>query len=136
MKNNNQKKHSSKVYEIYNYLKENAVGYENRKLSYEIMKQFEIKTNVELRHYIQEIRNSETLQKIICSEASQNGGYWVATNYEEVEATLKQLYKRAMNMLKTYSVIKNKAKLNNQLRMKFTKYEKDIYESIMKEDEN
>ena len=99
---------------------------------YLISKQFHnIKSNEVLRSYIQEIRASETLQKIICSEPSQTGGYWIPTNDEEVEKTLKHLYGRAINMLKTYSTIKKKCNMNNQLRLKISKYEKDIFESIM-----
>lgn len=119
------------AYAIYDFLKENAVGYENRIKSYELMQLFNIKSNEVLRSYIQEIRASETLQKIICSEPSQTGGYWIPTNDEEVEKTLKHLYGRAINMLKTYSTIKKKCNMNNQLRLKLSKYEKDIFESIM-----
>ena len=95
------------------------------------MKAFDINTNETLRTYIQEIRESDTLQKIVCSEASVTGGYWIATNEDEVYQTLQHLYNRSMKMLHTYSIIKRKCRLNNQMRMKLNKYEKDIYESIM-----
>lgn len=119
------------AYKIYTYLKENAVGYDNRIKSNELMRIFDINTNETLRTYIQEIRESDTLQKIVCSEASVTGGYWIATNEDEVYQTLQHLYKRSMKMLHTYSIIKRKCRLNNQMRMKLNKYEKDIYESIM-----
>lgn len=120
-------------YRIYDFMKKEAVGYSKRIKSGILMKKFNINDNKSLRSYIEEIRKSEVLQKIICSEAGSCGGYWIATNEEEVEQTLEHLYKRAMEMLKTYSKIKNKSKLNKQYRMKLSKYEKDIYESIMEE---
>ena len=122
------------TYKIYDYLKKNAVGYKNRVKSDIIMKEFEIADNKTLRKYIQEIRESEILTKIVCSEAGNKGGYWLATNNEDIEKTLTHLYRRSMEMLKNYSIIKKKARLNNQMRIKLSKYEKNIIESIMKEE--
>ena len=95
------KKEKSLTYKIYDYLKKNAVGYEKRIKSNVLMKEFNINDNKTLRFYIEEIRNSDILQKIICSEAGSNGGYWVATSQEEVYETLEHLYKRRMQMRKT-----------------------------------
>jgi hypothetical protein len=120
------------IYRLYDYLKENAVGYENRIKSYKLMKVFGIKRNDAFRRLIQEIRQDETLQKIVCSEAGKNGGYWIATTEDEVNATMDHLYKRAMEMLKTYESIKRKSKLDRQFRFKFRKYEKGIFESILR----
>ena len=126
------KKEKPIVYQIYDYLKKNAVGYENRVKSKTLMKEFEIHDNKTLRSYIEEIRNSDILQKIVCSEAGNKGGYWIATNDEEVYQTLEHLYKRSMQMLKTYSIIKRKYKLDRQYRLKLSKYQKEMYESIMR----
>lgn len=119
------------AYKIYNYLKTNAIGYENRVKSDVIMQEFGITDNKTLRSYIQEIRESNILTKVICSEAGNDGGYWVATDYKEVRQTLDHLYKRSMEMLKNYAVLKRKARLNKQTRIKLSKYEKDTIESIM-----
>lgn len=127
-----QEQHRTIIYEIYDYLKGNAVGYENRIKSNKLMEEFGIATNDTLRSYIQEIRQSCILQKIVCSQAGNNGGYWIATSEEEVEETLKHLYNRAMEMLKTYSKIKNKARLDGQCRIKMSKYEKDEIKSILR----
>ena len=127
-----QEKHRPIIYQMYNYLKENAVGYENRIKSNKLMEVFEIPTNDTLRAYIQEIRQSCILQKIVCSQAGNNGGYWIATNEEEVEETLKHLYNRSMEMLKTYSKIKAKARLDGQCRIKMSKYERDEIKSILR----
>ena len=95
------------------------------------MQEFDIKDNKTLRAYIEEIRDSDILDKIICSEAGSSGGYWVATSQDEVYQTLQHLYKRSMKMLKTYSKIKNKSRLNNQYKIRLGQYEKDIYSSLM-----
>ena len=119
------------AYKIYNYLKENAVGYDERVKADVLMKEFKINDNKTLRSYIQEIRESEILTKIICSEAGKDGGYWIATDYKEIKQTLNHLYKRSMEMLKSYSVLKRKAKLDKQKRIGLSKYEKEVIESIM-----
>lgn len=123
-------------YKIYEYLKENAVGYENRIKASVLMEEFAIHSNKTLRSYIEEIRQDSTLQKFVCSESSHSGGYYIATSEEEVYNTLSGLYKRAMEMLKTYAILKHKASLNNQYRLKLSKYQKEIYQSIMEVEEN
>lgn len=123
-------------YKIYEYLKDNAVGYENRVKASKIMEQFAIHDNKTLRGYIEEIRQDSILQKFICSESSKNGGYYIATNEEEVYRTLSGLYKRSMEMLKTYAILKQKASLNNQYRLKLSQYQNEIYQSIMEVNDN
>lgn len=119
------------TYRIYDFLKKEAVGYENRVKASVLMQEFDIRDNKTLRAYIEEIRDSDILDKIICSEAGNSGGYWVATSQDEVYQTLQHLYKRSMKMLKTYSKIKNKSRLNNQYKIRLGQYEKDIYSSLM-----
>ena len=126
------KKEKPLTYKIYDYLKNNAVGYEKRVKSSTLMKEFNIKDNKTMRYYIEDIRNSDILQKIVCSEAGKSGVYWIAKNDEEVYQTLEHLYKRSMQMLKTYSIIKKKYKLDRQYRLKLSKYQKEMYESIMR----
>lgn len=121
------------TYRIYDFLKKEAVGYENRVKASVLMQEFDIRDNKTLRAYIEEIRDSDILDKIICSEAGSSGGYWVATSQDEVYQTLQHLYKRSMKMLKTYSKIKNKSRLNNQYKIRLGQYEKDIYSSLMEE---
>lgn len=123
---------SSLDYQIHDYLKKNAVGYSKRVKSSVLMKGFNINDNKTLRKHIQNIRQDETLQKIVCSESGKNGGYWIAKNDKEVQETLDHLYNRAMEMLKTYSIIKKKANLDRQYRLKMTKYEKELIESVMR----
>ena len=131
--NNNMRYRTNRplAYKIYEYLKKNAVGHKNRVKSGVLMNKFNINNNKVLRSYIEEIRDSDVLQKIVCSEAGKSGGYWIATNEDEVYQTLQHLYKRSMKMLHTYSIIKRKCRLNNQMRMKLNKYEKEMYQSIL-----
>lgn len=125
-------KHRPIIYQLYDYLKKNAIGYENRIKSGALMKYFNISSNEIFRSYIQEIRQSDILQKIVCSQAGVNGGYWIATNEEEIKDTLSHLYNRSMEMLKTYSIIKRKARLDGQYRIKMSDYEREVIESILK----
>ena len=116
---------------IYDYLQKKAVGYEKRVKSSLLMKEFNINDNKTLRSYIETIRDNMDKHYIICSEAGQNGGYWIATNEQEVYDTLEHLYKRSMKMLYTYSVMKRKLKANKQMRIKLETMEQEIYKSIM-----
>jgi hypothetical protein len=113
---------------IYEYLINNALGYEKRVKSAIIMKEFNITDNKAFRDYIKKIRDEYNL--IICSEAGKKGGYWVGTNQDEVYSTLSHLYKRAMRILKTYSKIKNKAKLDGQYTLKLEEYQNELIEEV------
>lgn len=118
---------------IYHFLQKNAVGQEKRVKSGVLMKKFNIADNKTLRSHIENIRDNMNYELIICSEAGKDGGYWIATNNEEVFMTLEHFYKRSMKMLKTYSRIRKKARLNRQTRLKLDKTEKEIYQSMMEE---
>lgn len=116
---------------IYEYLRKNAVGYEKRIKSNVLMQEFNITDNKTLRSHIESIRDNMDYELIICSEAGSNGGYYVATANDEVYDTLAHLYNRAMKMLKTYSKIKRRYKLDKQMILKLDQFEKEIYKSIM-----
>lgn len=116
---------------IYDFLKNNAVGYEKRVKSSILMNEFNIEDNKTLRRYIETIRDNMDYELIICSEAGQRGGYWCATTEQEVLDTLKHLYKRSMKMLYTYSKLRKKSRLNKHQRLQLDKDIKGIYNSIM-----
>lgn len=120
-------------YQIHDYLKKNAVGYENRKSAKEIMTTFDIEKDDILRKYIRKIRDSEILHKPICSKSGSGGvsGYWIATDTEEIVKSAKSLEKRGWDMIKRAKRMKRKALLNNQMKFKFSKYEKDTIESVI-----
>lgn len=116
---------------IYEYLRKNAVGRSKRVKSSILMKEFNIDDNKAFRKHIENIRDNMDYELIICSEAGNDGGYWVATTEEEVMDTLKHLYKRSMKMLYTYSKLRKKSRLNRQQRLQLDKETKEIYKSIM-----
>lgn len=93
---------------IYNYLNEYCVGYENRIKSDVLMKMFDIGSNKALRGYIQELRKNPNYKNLVGSEAGSNGGYFIVSNYQEFKTTVEHHYLRAMEMLKTYGIMKNK----------------------------
>lgn len=93
---------------IYDYLILNCVGYENRIKSNKLMKMFNIGSNKALRGYIQELRKNPNYPKLIGSEAGSDGGYFIVANYQEYKKTVDHHYLRAMEMLKTYGIMKNK----------------------------
>jgi hypothetical protein len=94
------------------------------------MKRFGIKDNKTFRGVIERIRQNDEFDKIICSQAGKKGGYWIATNQQDVRDTLEHLYKRSMEMLKTYSIIRNKAIKDNQY--KFDDKEIKLVETILR----
>ena len=98
----------SKIELVYYYLTENCVGYENRIKSECLMKLFEIKDNKTFRSYIQELRKNPNYTKLVGSEAGKDGGYFIVSNYQEFKTTVEHHYLRAMEMLKTYGIMKNK----------------------------
>jgi hypothetical protein len=93
---------------IYDYLNENCVGYENRVKSDVLMKEFGIKDNKTFRNYIQELRQNPNYENLVGSEAGSSGGYFIVSNYQEFKTTVEHHYLRAMEMLKTYGIMKNK----------------------------
>lgn len=93
---------------IYNYLNENCVGYDKRVKADVLMKEFGIKDNKTFRNYIQELRKNPDYENLVGSESGHNGGYFIVSNYEEFKTTVDHHYLRAMEMLKTYGVMKRK----------------------------
>lgn len=89
------------------YLKNNCVGYDNRQKAYQIMKVVNVKDHKTFRNMIEDIRQSkETI--FICSEAGQNGGYWLPTTEEEITTTINHLEARAYEMFRTAKILRKK----------------------------
>lgn len=102
---------------IYEYLTTNCVGIDNRVKGWELMKKFNIKDHKTLRGYIQDLRQDENLDKLIGSLAGKNGGFYIISSYDEFKNTTEHLYLRAMEMLKTYSIMKRKEEHQKFYRM-------------------
>lgn len=122
------KKNLCKLDQLYYYMLKNAVGRKKMVKSSVLMEKFNVNDNKTFRSMIEAIRLSDKYDKIICSEAGSKGGYWIATSQEEITDTLEHLYKRSMQMLKTYSRIKQKAIHDTHYRLKLYEMEKE-YES-------
>jgi len=120
----------SKVDQLYYYMVKNAVGRKKMVKSVVLMEKFNINDNKTFRSYIEEIRLSDKYDKIVCSEAGVKGGYWIATSQEEITDTLSHLYKRSMQMLKTYSKIKNKAINDKHCKLKLEEMENEYEATI------
>lgn len=95
---------------IYDYLVLNCIGYDNRIKARTLMKKFNIKDNKTFRSYIQNIRQDEDCERIVGSEAGNNGGYWIINSKEEFDNTVYHLYARAVEMQKTCKILRKKGK--------------------------
>lgn len=128
-----EKKLNPICYRIHDYLKKNAIGYENRKTAQELMDIFNIKTSDILRQYIREIRDSDILHKPICSKSGSGGknGYWIATELDEIIESADALESRGWDCIKRARRMKRKAKLHNQRKIVFSNYEKNVIESVI-----
>ena len=119
------KKSFDKVDQLYYYMIKHAVGRKKMLKSSVLMEKFGITDNKAFRGMIETIRLSDKYDKIVCSEAGVKGGYWIATSQEEITDTLEHLYKRSMQMLKTYSRIKQKAIHDKHCKLKLEELENE-----------
>lgn len=124
------KKSLCKLDQLYYYMTKNAVGRTKMVKSSVLMEKFNVNDNKTFRSMIEAIRLSDKYDKIICSEAGSKGGYWIATSQEEITDTLEHLYKRSMQMLKTYSRIKQKAIHDKHCKLKLYEMENDYETTI------
>lgn len=97
---------------LINYLLNNCKGYKNRQKAYQLMSIVDITDHKTFRCLIEEIRQDDN-QIFICSEAGKGGGYWIPTEYEEVQTTIDHLVKRGKEMFKTASILRKKAQLHD-----------------------
>lgn len=97
-----------KAIEIYNYLFDNCVGYDNRVKANYLMEKFDINDHKTLRMYIESARTNPNCEYFIGSEAGRLGGYWIAISNEEKKITLKNLNARAFKMISNAKLIGKK----------------------------
>lgn len=94
--------------QIYDYLINNCIGYDNRIKAYKLMKMFDLKDHKTFRSKIQKIRQNEHFERIVGSEAGNKGGYWIIANEEEYKETIFHLKARSNEMKKTCDIIESK----------------------------
>lgn len=96
---------------LIDYLMINCKGYDNRQKAYQLMPIVDIQDHKTFRSLIEEIRQEDN-QIFICSEAGKDGGYWIPTEYDEVQTTIDHLVKRGQEMFKTASILRKKVQLH------------------------
>lgn len=113
------------VYRIYDYLKENHVGKENAISGADLSAKFDISQR-KLREVINEIRNSQELEKIV---ASSNTGYFICTQ-EEFRRANNRLLSTARNLLRTVQSNERKAGLDGQMKIQLGEFYKDTFQAF------
>lgn len=123
---------SSIEWKIYNYLKERTLEdkwtTQQELIDYLNTQGINVSNKRTIRRYIQNIRNSNVIQKIILTSYSQ--GYRIMSDVEE----RKILVERRISILKSLKQCNNDIKkfnLNGQMRITTSKYERDYIESLL-----
>lgn len=123
---------SSIEWKIYNYLKERTLEdkwtTQQELIDYLNTVGINVSNKRTIRRYIQNIRNSNVIQKIILTSYSQ--GYRIMSDVEE----RKILVERRISILKSLKQCNNDIKkfnLNGQMRITTSKYERDYIESLL-----
>ena len=99
---------------IYAYLINHCIGYKNRVKGNVLQKQFGIKDNKTFRRIIDNIRRNENYRYAVMSKSNYQGGYWIATTQEEIDAVAGDFKRRAKYIESTGEVISNKEYLGKQ----------------------
>lgn len=101
--------------EVYEYLVNNAVGFDNRVKGNKLQEIFGIKDNKTFRSKIERIRKDElSYPKRIGSKAGKNGGYFIITNDKEAFDTGVSLIKRGAKTIKNGQVFKKCPSVNQE----------------------
>lgn len=111
------------------YLYKNCKGYDNRKKAYQLMRIIGIKDHKTFRSIIENIRQADD-GIFICSEAGQQGGYWIPTEKYEMETTVAHLRKRAYEMLKTAKRLEKKAQEGIKNETGISRIYKKLFKNI------
>lgn len=132
MKNNNINQLNTIEWKIYNFLKERTENnlWTKQQEIIDYLGNQNIKCDKRtLRRYIQNIRKSDLIQKIILTSYSK--GYRLMSEENE----LKILTNRKIAILKSlkqYYKDINRLKLNNQMKLQFDTKEREFIESLLK----
>lgn len=117
------KKASKMAYRVYDYLKSNHVGKENKTTCNVLCAKFNIGRR-ELREVLTEINNYMEFDKAIC----RTGGIYIAKDSEELNIAIKTAHKKAMSFLVEMRNITKKGNLDGQCKMSFGKFYKEFRE--------
>lgn len=118
------KKASKMAYRVYDYLKSNHVGKENKTTCKQLQSVFQIKDRREVRKIITEINTYMEFDKTVC----RTGGIYIVRVPMELEIAKKTAKSKAMSYLREYSCLTKKGNLDGQCKMSFGKFYKEFRE--------
>ena len=84
--------------QVWNYLNERALGHENRKSSDEIRDELNLESGGPTNEHIRDLIR-ELILTFSCCIGSDNSGYWVITNEEELNGVVTSLVDRANGVM-------------------------------------
>lgn len=121
--------HSSEVYRLYDYLKNNHMGIANGIKRPLLAEKFGI-TERELRRLTREINESGELEKIV----STTHCCYMCETQAECEKSIRNTYRVAVALFKKAKRMEKKVGLNGQLKIKLGAYYKDFVETFTGEE--
>ena len=93
---------------IYKYLMLNHVGKDNRILGNKLCAMFNIKLTSVLREIIANIRLNPLYKYLIGAMPTDNGGYWIVDNVEDMKRAIISMEGRAVKMFDVARQMRNK----------------------------
>lgn len=124
----NKAKHTTIVYQVYNYLKNNNIGIDNAISNEKLATEFFTKKR-EIRRIVNEINNTNSLDDLNAIVCSGNKGYWIATE-QDYKIYLDRHWKAIKTSLKRLNSISKKISLDNQYKMKLGEYYSEFVETF------
>lgn len=85
-----------------------------------------------IRKHINNIRNNDTIQKVLLISSSKNKGYKFYTSQEDYSYLYKERVK-ILKMLQTWYKDYQRLENNGQMKITFKPYERDYIQSVLKE---
>ena len=117
---------TTKQWNIYNTIKERSLENEWTSVGF-LANKFECSKR-EIRRYVQKIRENDTIQKIILTDYGK--GYKLMSDEDEFDMLSKTKIK-ILKQLKRYWKDVDRYNKNHQNKITFTKYERDVFESLI-----
>lgn len=121
--------HETKVYRLYDYLKNNHLGFSNGIRKPELAEKFGVSER-ELRKLTKKINESNELEKLISTTHS----CYMCNTKQECEKSIRNTYRVAIALFKKAKAMEKKVGLNGQIKLKLGKYYKDVVETFTDEE--
>lgn len=92
---------------IWDYLNQNAIGYENRKTSSEIRERCELSSGGVTNEHVRDlIRDMILYRKSCIGSIMWHDGYWIIQTAEELEMVISSLKQRANGVLRRAAALR------------------------------